>query len=83
MQPVAASLMDGLNIVVLILCFFSLYKMFNLHYIPNKLISLLVAIVITWLVLIPVTWFTWVVFAVVFMLELPAALIEGIFPEPP
>jgi|GEM_PF-6896792 len=74
-------LMDGLNIVILILTFFSLYKHFNLHYIPNKMISLLVAIVITYLVLIPVTWFTWFVFAITFMLEFPNVMLEGLFPE--
>ena len=79
--PVYSGLMDGLNIVILILTFFSLYKMFNLHYIPNKLISLLVVIVITWLVLIPVSWFTWVVFAVTFMLEFPNVMLEGLYPD--
>ena len=73
-------LMDGLNVVVLILTSFSLYKMFNIHYIPNKLISLLVVIIITYLVLIPVTWFTWAVFAVTFMLEFPNVMLEA-FPE--
>ncbi|MBU1197846.1 hypothetical protein KJ765_05040 [Candidatus Micrarchaeota archaeon] len=70
-----------MNIVILILTFFSLYKHFNLHYIPNKMISLLVAIVITYLVLIPVTWFTWFVFAITFMLEFPNVMLEGLFPE--
>ncbi len=74
------SLMDGLNIVVLILTFFSLYKMFNIHYLPSKMISLMVALIITYLVLIPVTWFTWAVFAVTFMLEFPNVMLEA-FPE--
>ncbi len=78
MQPLL-SLMEGLNLVVVILCFFSIYKMMTLNYIENKLVALVVTIAITYLVLIPVTWFTWVVFAVVFMLELPNVLIEGLF----
>ncbi|MFH1751224.1 MAG: hypothetical protein ABH863_06090 [Candidatus Micrarchaeota archaeon] len=75
------SLMDGLNIVVLILSFFSIYKMMTLNFIENKLVALVVTIAITYLVLIPVTWFTWVVFAIVFMLELPNVLVEGLFNE--
>ncbi|MFH1107076.1 MAG: hypothetical protein V1787_04215 [Candidatus Micrarchaeota archaeon] len=77
--PVAASLMDGLNLVVLILTFFSLYKLLNHHFMPNKLLTLLVVIVITYLVLVPVTWFTWMVFAVVFMLDLPETINRGLF----
>ncbi|MEK6954087.1 MAG: hypothetical protein AABX01_03710 [Candidatus Micrarchaeota archaeon] len=75
------SLIDGLNIVVLLLSFFSIYKMMTLNFIENKLVAVIVTIAITYLVLIPVTWFTWVVFAIVFMLELPATIIEGLFPE--
>ena len=63
--------MDGMNVVILILTFFSLFKMLTLNYIENKLVALLVVIAITYLVLIPVTWFTWAVFALVFMLEFP------------
>lgn len=74
-------LMDGLNIVILILTFFSLFKMMTLNFIENKLVALIVTIAITYLVLIPVTWFTWVIFAIVFMLELPATILEGLFPN--
>ena len=75
------SLIEGLNVVIVILSFFSIYKMMTLNYIENKLVALIVTIAITYLVLIPVTWFTWVIFAIVFMLELPNVLIEGLFNE--
>ncbi|MFH0971359.1 MAG: hypothetical protein V1835_02220 [Candidatus Micrarchaeota archaeon] len=80
MYPVL-SLIDGLNIVVLILSFFSIYKMMTLNYIENKLVALIVSIMITYLVLIPVTWFTYVIFAVVFMLEFPNVIVEGLLNE--
>ncbi|MFH1442879.1 MAG: hypothetical protein ABIG96_02495 [Candidatus Micrarchaeota archaeon] len=73
------SLMDGMNIVVVILCFFSIFKMMTLNYIENKLVALVVTIAITYLVLLPVTWFTYVVFAVVFMLEFPTVVMDGLF----
>ncbi len=73
------SLMDGLNIVVVILTFFSLFKMMTLGFIENKLVALVVTIAITYLVLLPVTWFTYMIFAVVFMLEFPTVVMEGLF----
>ncbi|MBI5225389.1 hypothetical protein HY989_05975 [Candidatus Micrarchaeota archaeon] len=73
------SLMDGLNIVVVILTFFSLFKMMTIGFIENKLIALVVTIAITYLVLLPVTWFTYMIFAVVFMLEFPTVVMEGLF----
>ena len=72
------SFMDGLNTVILILTFFSLYKMFTINYIENKIVALLVAIAITYLVLIPVTWFTWMIFFIVFMLEFPSPIIANL-----
>ena len=74
------SIIDGLNIVILLLTFFSLYKMLTINYIENKLVALVVVIAITYLVLIPVTWFTWAIFALVFMLEFPNTAMQLFLP---
>jgi len=52
---------EDLSIVALVLDFFMLYKLLGYNFIFNKFVALLVALLVTWLLVVPYVWVRWFV----------------------
>ncbi len=59
--------MDAFDLVVLIIVFLMLYRLFYPDMVQNKAVALVIVIIITFIVVIPYAWFRYLLFVVLFM----------------
>ncbi len=67
----ALGLMQDVNLAVLILVFFTLYKQLTNSFIPDTKVALLVTIIITMLVAVPYIWIRYLLFFGLFLYTFP------------
>ncbi len=59
--------MDAFDLVVLIIVFLMLYRLFYPDMVQNKAVALVIVVIITFVVVIPYAWFRYLLFVVLFM----------------
>ena len=64
---VALDFMDGLNVVILILDFIMLYRLFYPSVVGSQILGIALSALVTFLLVVPNQWFMYIVFCALFL----------------